>query len=246
MRSASERIIVALDTPDVAQAVRWVEQLRGTVGAYKLGLEFLHAAGPQGVRAVQEAGAGRVFLDTKFSDIPNTVAGAVRSVCRLNPWMLNVHATAGAEAMRAAYRAASESAAAAGLPRPLVIAVTVLTSLDAAALGAVGISGDVEDAVVRLARLAREAGLDGVVASPHEAGPIRAACGREFLTVIPGVRPAGGAAHDQARVATPGQAIRGGSDYVVVGRAITQAADPRRAAEAIAAEIEEALEPAAA
>jgi orotidine-5'-phosphate decarboxylase len=242
---AGDRIIAALDTSDTAEAVRLVGALKGAVGAFKLGLEFLYAAGPEGVRAVQEAGAARLFIDAKFSDIPNTVAGAVRSTCALNPWMLNVHALSGAAAMRAAREAAAAHAAvptdarvgASGVPRPLVIAVTVLTSLDRDALNALGIPGTVEEEVVRLALLARESGLDGVVASPLEIEAIRAACGREFLIVTPGVRPAGSAAHDQARVATPAAAVRAGADYLVVGRAITGVDDPRLAAEGIAAEI---------
>jgi orotidine-5'-phosphate decarboxylase len=237
VNEASERITVALDTPEVEQAVRWVEQLSGAVGAFKVGLEFLHAAGPQGVRAVQEAGATRLFIDSKFSDIPNTVAGAVRSTCTLNPWMLNVHAMAGEAAMRAARAAAVEHASQNGVPRPLVIAVTVLTSLSEPDLHAIGVEGSVLDEVVRLALLARESGLDGVVASPQEIEAIRAACGREFLIVTPGVRPSGTAHHDQARVATPAAAVRAGADYLVVGRAITGHADPRLAAEGIAAEI---------
>jgi len=242
MRPASERIIVALDTPDAAQAVRWTEELAGAVGAFKLGLEFLHSAGPEGVRAVRAAGAERLFLDTKLSDIPNTVAGAARSVASLQPWMFNVHAMAGEQAMRAAHRAATDSPGS-GVPRPLVIAVTVLTSLDTAALTAVGVPGGVEETVVRLALLARDAGLDGVVASPLEVRAIRRACGPDFLIVTPGVRPAGGAVHDQARVATPGEAVRSGSDYVVIGRAITGAGTPRSAAQAIAADIESVLSP---
>jgi orotidine-5'-phosphate decarboxylase len=241
MSSGHERIIVALDTPAVGQALAWVERLRGAVGAFKIGLEFIHAAGPAGVRALTEAGAGRLFFDGKFSDIPNTVAGAVRSTCSLNPWLLNVHAMCGGAAMRAARDAAVEYASGAGVPRPLIIAVTVLTSLDQEALGAIGVTGGVEEEVVRLAVLARESGLDGVVASPLEIGAIREACGKEFLIVTPGVRPAGGATHDQARVATPGAAVRAGADYLVIGRAITGAADPVAAAGAIAAEIDQVL-----
>jgi orotidine-5'-phosphate decarboxylase len=233
----SDRILVAVDTPDLIQALRWTDQLQGRVGGFKLGLEFLHAAGPAGVHAVQAAGAERIFLDTKLSDIPNTVAGAVRSVGRLRPWMLNVHAMAGPAAMRAAREAAAEL----GEARPLVVAVTVLTSLDEAALSAIGIQGSPREAVVRLALLAQECGLDGVVASPREVAAIREACGREFLTVIPGVRPAGADTHDQARVATPAAAILAGADYLVVGRAITDAGDPALAAEGIAAEIAAAL-----
>lgn len=235
LSSGKDRIIVALDTPEVAQAVRWVEQLSGAVGAFKLGLEFLHAQGPQGVREVQAAGAHRLFFDGKFSDIPNTVAGAVRSTCPLRPWLLDVHATAGAAAMRAAREAAEQAA---GADRPLIIAITVLTSLDQEALGAIGVAGGVEEQVVRLARLAQESGLDGVVASPLEIAAIRAACGPDFLIVTPGVRPAGGAVHDQSRVATPAAAVRAGADYLVIGRAITGAADPAAAAAAIGSEIE--------
>lgn len=236
--SGKDRIIVALDTPDTAQAVRWVEQLTGSVGAFKLGLEFVHAQGPQGVREVQQAGADRLFFDGKFSDIPNTVAGAVRSTCTLQPWLLNVHAMAGGAAMRAAREAVE---AAGGENRSLVIAVTVLTSLDAAALGAIGVGGEVQEQVVRLARLAQDSGMDGVVASPLEIEAIRAACGPDFLIVTPGVRLAGGATHDQARVATPAAAVKAGADYLVLGRAITGAADPKAAAAAIAAEIEAAV-----
>lgn len=241
MNTASERIIVALDTQEVSRAVEWVQSLQGAVGAFKVGLEFIHAAGPGGIRAVQEAGASRLFFDGKFSDIPNTVAGAVRSTCVLNPWLLNVHAMCGGAAMRAAREAAEKHAAESGVPRPLVIAVTVLTSLDQAALGAIGVPGAVEEQVVRLALLARESGMDGVVASPQEIEAIRRACGREFLIVTPGVRPAGADTHDQARVATPAAAIRAGADYLVIGRAITGVADPRLAAEGIAAEITSAL-----
>ena len=241
METARERIIVALDTPDVETAAGWVERLAGKVGAFKVGLEFLHAAGPQGVRELQAAGATRVFFDGKFSDIPNTVAGAVRSTCALNPWLLNVHALSGAAAMRAARDAAVRHASETGIPRPLVIAVTVLTSLDQDALREIGVGGEVPDAVVRLARLARESGLDGVVASPLEIAAIREACGPEFLIVTPGVRPAGDATHDQARVATPSAAIRAGADYLVLGRAITGAEDSAVAADAVAAEIAAAL-----
>lgn len=241
MSKPSERVIVALDTPRVDQAVAWVEQLREAAGAFKVGLEFIHAAGPEGVRAVQAAGASRLFFDGKFSDIPNTLRGAVLSICALKPWLLNVHAMAGPAAMRAAREAAAEYAAGHGTPRTLVIAVTVLTSLDEPALRSIGVSAPVLEEVVQLALLAREEGLDGVVASPLEAEAIRAACGPEFLIVTPGVRPTVGETHDQARVATPGASIRAGADHVVVGRAITAAPDPAAAARRIAAEVEDAL-----
>jgi orotidine-5'-phosphate decarboxylase len=232
-----DRIIVALDTADVQQALAWVAQLRGTVGAFKVGLEFLHAAGPEGVRAIQRAGAERVFFDGKFSDIPNTVAGAVRSTCALNVWLLNVHAMAGPASMLAARDAAVKHASETGVPRPLVIAVTVLTSLDQEALHAIGVDREVREEAVRLALLGRQCGLDGVVASPLEISAIREACGREFLIVTPGVRPAGAATHDQARVGTPAQAVRDGADYLVLGRAVTGAPDPAAAAAAIAREV---------
>jgi orotidine-5'-phosphate decarboxylase len=238
--TATERLIIALDTPDSARALELVSRLRGRVGAFKLGLEFLHAAGPEGVRAVREAGADRLFLDVKLCDIPNTVAGAVRSLGRLNPWMLNVHATAGKPAMEAALVAAGEAAVEAGTPRPLVIAVTILTSLDAGHLRTIGVSAEPREAVLRLAVLAREAGLDGVVASPEEAEAIREACGGEFLIVTPGIRPAGADRQDQARIATPAEAIRRGADFLVIGRPITGAADPAEAAARIVAEIGEA------
>jgi orotidine-5'-phosphate decarboxylase len=235
--AARDRIIVALDTSNVEQAVRWVEGLSGAVGAFKVGLEFIHAGGPEGVRAVQNAGAERLFFDGKFSDIPNTVAGAVRSTCTLRPWLLNVHAMAGPAAMRAARDAAEAAAGEGGYRRPLVLAVTVLTSIDPDSLAAIGVPGPVEEQVVRLARLSQENGMDGVVASPLEIEAVRSACGPDFLIVTPGVRPAGSATHDQARFATPATAVRTGADYLVVGRAITGAPDPRAAADAIASEI---------
>lgn len=232
-----ERIIIALDTQQTAQAIEWAECLSGAVGAFKLGLEFLSANGPQGLREVQAAGATKVFADTKFCDIPNTVAGAVRSTCEWNPWLLNMHAMAGSAAMRAARKEVEDYAARTGNARPLIIAVTVLTSLDQAALAEIGVGGDVQAQVVRLAKLAQASGMDGVVASPLEIAAIREACGPDFLIITPGVRPAGGAVHDQLRVATPEAAVAAGADYLVIGRAITGAADPRAAAEAIAASI---------
>jgi orotidine-5'-phosphate decarboxylase len=231
------RIIVPLDVPSAAQALALAETLRGEVGGFKVGKELFTAAGPDVVRALVAKG-DRVFLDLKYHDIPNTVAGAVRSASELGVWMLNVHASGGRPMMEAARRAAEEHGAKSGAA-PLVIAVTVLTSLDAATLASVGVAASPLDQVVMLARLAQAARLDGVVASPRETAAIRQACGPDFLIVTPGIR--GGAASsgpdDQQRTLTPGEAVAAGSSYLVVGRPITGAADPVAAARRIAAEM---------
>jgi orotidine-5'-phosphate decarboxylase len=230
------RILVALDVPGAVEALALADRLRGTVGGFKIGSQLFTAAGPDMVRELVSRG-DRVFLDLKFHDIPNTVAAAVTSSCQLGVWMLNVHASGGRPMMEAARRAAHESAHASG-NRPLVIAVTVLTSLGAPELGAIGIAASPLDHVVRLAELTRAAGLDGVVASPQETAAIRRACGPDFVIVTPGIR--GGRAQagpdDQQRTLTPSQAVAAGSSYLVVGRPITAAADPTEAARQIAAE----------
>jgi len=232
----SDRILVGIDTPDLGIASGLASRLRGAVGGIKLGLEFYNAHGPEGVRAV--AGDTPLFLDLKYHDIPNTVAGAVRSaVAACRPRILNVHASGGAAMMRAAVDANRETAAAHGIARPTLIAVTVLTSLDDADLDAVGQRGPAAEQVVRLARLAQDSGCDGVVCSPLEIAALRAACGRDFLLVVPGIRPAGSAEDDQKRVMTPGQAVAAGADYVVIGRPITRAADPLETARTIALDI---------
>ncbi len=228
-----ERLIVALDTPELAEAEALVERLAGAVGMYKVGAQLFTAVGPAAVEMVRKRG-GRVFLDLKYHDIPATVAGAVREAARLGVTLLTVHASGGAGMLRAA----AEAAAAAGRERPRILAVTVLTSLDRASLQReLGVPVSVEGHAVHLAGLARAAGCDGVVASPREAGQLRAALGRGPLIVTPGIRPAGVGADDQARVATPAVARRAGADYLVVGRPITGAADPAAAAAAIVAEI---------
>jgi orotidine-5'-phosphate decarboxylase len=228
-----ERLIVALDAPELAEAEALVDRLAGAVGMYKVGAQLFTAAGPAAVEMVKKRG-GRVFLDLKFHDIPATVAGAVREAARLGVTLLTVHASGGA----AMLRAAAETAATAGHERPRILAVTVLTSLDRLALQReLGVPASVEEHVGRLAGLARAAGCDGVVASPREAGSLRAVLGRDLLIVTPGIRPAGARADDQARVATPAVARRAGADYLVVGRPITDAADPAAAAAAIVEEI---------
>jgi orotidine-5'-phosphate decarboxylase len=223
-------LIAALDTADPALARRWTNTVLPPCGMIKLGLEFFAANGPAGVRGL---GGIPVFLDLKLHDIPNTVAGAVRAVLPLRPRLLTLHAAGGA----AMLRAARDAAEAAGAARPKLLAVTVLTSLDAPALRASGVVDPPAVQVLRLARLALEAGADGLVCAPTEVALLRAELGPSPLLVVPGIRPAGGAADDQARTLTPGAAAAAGADWLVVGRPITQAPDPHAAAVAIATEI---------
>jgi len=231
-KTARNRLIVALDTDGLAPALAVARRLRPLAGMFKIGSQLFTAEGPRAVERIAAFGAG-IFLDLKFHDIPNTVAGAVRAAAGLpGVALVNVHASGGLEMMQAAARAV------AGLRRrPRVLAVTILTSLDAAALRRIGISGSPRSRAVALARLAQKAGLDGVVCSAHELQAIRSTCGPRFLTVVPGIRPAAAARGDQSRTATPAQAIRNGADYLVIGRPITEAHDPRTAAQAILDEI---------
>lgn len=228
-----QRVLVAIDTPDVGRAVELVARVKNDVGGIKLGKEFFTARGPQGVRAVLDGADLPLFLDLKFHDIPNTVAGAVRSTLGLKPFMVNVHASGGA-AMMAAAAAAAMSA---GEDRPLVIGVTVLTSMGSDELSDIGVGGGVEGQVVRLAQLAQASGLDGVVCSAKEITAIRKACGPDFILVTPGIRPSWAASDDQKRIVTPKDAVERGADYLVIGRPITGADDPGAAARKIAAEI---------
>lgn len=232
---AAKRVFVALDTTDVDRAEALARAVRGSVGGIKLGKEFFTANGPQGVRRVSEDAGLPVFLDLKYHDIPNTVAAAVRAALPLRPFMLNVHAGGGAAMMKAAAEAARE----AGPDRPLVIGVTVLTSLSQEDLETLGMVGSVTDVVLRLARMTRDCGLDGVVCSAREIVALRGACGSNFKLVVPGIRPAGSVADDQRRVVTPAEALALGADYLVIGRPINAAPDPAAAARAIAEEMAE-------
>jgi len=232
-----DRLIVALDVDSQAQAERLAERLDGLVRRFKIGSQLFTAGGPAVVEAIQKRGA-EVFLDLKFHDIPNTVAGAAREAARLGVFMFNVHASGGLAMMKAAADGAAAAAVELSVRRPLVIAVTVLTSLDRAALHReLGVTSSVEAHVLHLSELAREAGLDGAVASPVEIAAIRRSLGAAWVIVTPGVRPAGSAAGDQSRVATPGAATRAGAHYLVVGRPITGAPDPAAAAAAILEEM---------
>lgn len=232
---AKDRIFVALDTTDLDRAVTLARALSGRVGGVKLGKEFFTARGPQGVAAVT-AERLPLFLDLKFHDIPNTVAGAVASAAALGCFMLTVHASGGGAMVRAAAEAADKAASAAG-HKPLVVAVTVLTSLADDDLDQVGQKGPVAEQVDRLGRLAFGSGADGLVASPLEVAGLRAALGPDCVLVVPGVRPGWAGADDQKRIMTPGEAVASGADYLVIGRPITRADDPAGAAKRIAEEI---------
>ena len=230
------RVIVALDFPDTAPALALASRLDPSHCALKVGKELFTSADAGLVRDLVRRGF-RVFLDLKFHDIPNTVAQACAVATRLGVWMLNVHASGGPAMLAASRDAVARTAADAGVPRPLLIAVTVLTSLSASDLASIGIDATPEQQVLRLARLAQSQGLDGVVCSAQEAHALRHALGASFKLVTPGIRPAGSAAQDQARVMTPRDALAAGADYLVIGRPITAAADPVAALDAINATI---------
>ncbi|MBL6766033.1 MAG: orotidine-5'-phosphate decarboxylase [Verrucomicrobiae bacterium] len=232
----SNPIIAALDVSDADEALRLAERLAGAVGAVKIGKELFVTAGPDIVRRVRATGAA-VFLDLKFHDIPNTVAKAVAAATRLDVQMLTIHTSGGADMMGAAEKAAQDAAAESGLEAPLVLGVTVLTSMDAEDLAGVGVHAEPAAQVERLARLAADSGLRGLVCSPLEIVRLREVLPRDVRLVTPGIRPADSSTQDQKRVMTPADAIRAGADWLVIGRPITQAADPRAAAEAILASL---------
>lgn len=220
-------IICALDTISTAKALQLADQLKGSVGAIKLGLEFFTANGAAGVKTLEKAGIP-IFLDLKFHDIPNTVAGAVKATAGLNVFLMTVHAGGGRNMMQAAMEAAQT------LPqKPMIVGVTVLTSMDDDDLHEIGVTAAAAEQVNNLALLARNSGLSGVVCSPHEIAAIRGACGKDFKLVVPGIRPAGTANGDQKRVMTPAEALALGANYLVIGRPITEAENPKAAAEAI-------------
>jgi orotidine-5'-phosphate decarboxylase len=238
IQNPRERLVVALDVETAAQALALVERLRGLAGMFKVGKQLFTAAGPEIVRRITALGE-QVFLDLKFHDIPNTVAKAGVEAARLGARIFNLHALGGSAMMRATVEAVNEAAEREGWRRPLLLGVTILTSHSQASLAEIGIHQTVEEQVIRLARLCQASGLDGVIASPHEIAPIRSATREgEFVILVPGVRPQGAARHDQSRVMTPGEAVRAGADYLVVGRPITEAEDAAQAAQKIVEEIE--------
>lgn len=240
MDEARRRLIFALDVDSFNEAEKWVRLLHDKVGLFKVGKQLFTRCGPDVVRMILDQG-GEVFLDLKYHDIPNTVAMAVVEAARLGVQMCNVHALGGHEMMATAAGEVAKHAAASGVGSPLLLAVTILTSSTDETLREIGIDRPVRDMVPRLARLAQMAGMGGVVASPQEIGLIRAACGPDFAIVTPGVRPAEAASDDQKRIMTPAAAMTAGADYLVIGRPIARAADPVAAAEAIVAEMAQAL-----
>lgn len=240
MNEAQRRLIFALDVDSFDEARRWVGTLHDKVGAFKVGKQLFTRCGPDVVRMVRDHGA-EVFLDLKYHDIPNTVAMAGLEALKLGVWMFNVHALGGEEMMATLVEKVDKVCPRGTPGRPLLIAVTILTSSNDATLQAIGIDRPVTEMVPRLARLAQQAGMDGVVASPQEVGLIRQACGRDFAIVTPGVRPADASLDDQKRVMTPAEALRAGADYLVIGRPISAAPDPAAAADRIVAEMHGAL-----
>ena len=237
--AARDKLIVALDLPSAKAAAMMAGQLRGHIGMFKVGSELFTAEGPLFLPDLVSSGE-KVFLDLKFHDIPNTVRSAVRAGAKLGVSVIDVHASGGRRMMEAALEGARECEAVTGT-RPMIVAVTVLTSLGSADLQELGIHSSPADVVLRWAELAQDCGLDGVVASPQEIAAIRRACGPRFLIVTPGIRPVSAASDDQARTATPELALKAGADFLVVGRPITTAADPAAAADAIVAEMETAV-----
>lgn len=235
--TARDRLILALDLPSLEATEGMLKRLQGKIHLFKVGLELFTAEGPRVITRIHDRG-GKVFLDLKLHDIPQTVAAAVAKAVQWGVFMLDVHVAGGEEMMRAAAHAAADRAEAIGIERPRLLGVTVLTSLAEADLQTLGIGQALEEQVLSLARLAKEAGLDGVVASPREAEAIRRRLGPDLLLVTPGIRSRVGETDDQRRVATARDALKAGADYIVVGRPILKAADPVEAVEKLVAEME--------
>ena len=233
---SDDRLIVALDFPTMEQAVACVEECGDAVSHYKVGMELFYAAGAPIITYLKNQGK-HIFLDLKLQDIPNTVTHALMVLSDLGADMMNVHAVGGKKMMAEAVKAVREAAARAGRPAPKLIAVTILTSMDDEQFADLNYKNTIAEQVISLAKLAKEAGMDGVHASPREAAGIREACGPDFLIVTPGVRPAGASLDDQSRVATPAGAFKNGSSHIVVGRPITKAENRKAAALAIVEEI---------
>jgi len=233
-----DKLLVALDVDTRARALHLVDSLKDIAGGFKVGNQLFTLEGPDLVRALAARGA-RVFLDLKYHDIPNTVAQAVAAAVQTGAWMVNLHTSGGVPMMQDAVRAGRDAAQQRGCPAPLVIGVTVLTSMNQAVLRETGVERPLLDQVIALARLAQSAGLDGVVASAQETAAIRAACGADFIIVTPGIRgaSAGSVKGDQVRTMGPAEAVRAGATYIVVGRPIIAASDPRAAAQAIVEEL---------
>ena len=236
-----DKLIVALDVDTPAQALSLVNKLNTVAGMFKIGSTLFTLAGPQIVRDIVNSGA-KVFLDLKFHDIPHQVAGAARSAAQLGVTLFTIHASGGADMMRAAVDAVADVAEREGREPAKVLAVSVLTSIDANTLAQIGVNSSPEESVLRLVKLAEQSGVDGIVASPQEAAAIRASVSNDKLLIVtPGIRPAANDAGDQRRVSTPAAALAAGADYLVVGRPITGAPDPVAAARQIAAEMQQAM-----
>lgn len=239
--SARERLVLALDVDDFKSAKDLVYKLKNCIGIFKIGSQLFSAEGTNVIDMVNQSGA-KVFLDLKFHDIPNTVKCAAASATKLGVYMFNIHASGGYEMMKAAADATRETSMKLGIKKPLVLGVTVLTSINQEVLEKeIGVNKNVKEHVVHLAKLAKAAGLDGVVASPHEIKDIRSACGEDFIILTPGIRPKSSYSDDQKRVMTPKQALMQGADFLVIGRPIRNAKDPIKAAKNILKEMEEIL-----
>ena len=233
--NSKKKIIVAIDTIDTNEALK-ITKLIPDVGAFKLGLEYFCANGPKGISKISETGV-KIFLDLKFHDIPNTVAGAIRASLNLEPYMMTVHLSGGYNMLHRTMEEVKEYCSKKSLKRPLILGVSILTSIDNSDFSALGIKGKVEDQVVRLAKLAEYAGLDGLVCSAKELKIVKTEVSKNLILVTPGIRPAGGAINDQKRILTPAQAIKDGANFLVIGRPITSVDDPQEALNNISLEI---------